>query len=361
LLGKNTCKPFVDLISNQAANASMDFSAVTKVEKTISVNKLKVGMYVLMPVSWTDHPFLKSHFLLTSQEQIRKIIGAGIKELQVDFGRSRLADEEPEPELETEPVVEVWPAPKKEIVPEGLRETIFDKSLPPLTKARQVHAYSGKMIENLLGNPSAENICATKRAVADVVDLILDDMETRQHMMMITQHDYNTYTHSVQVGVLSICLARNIFGRSNAHDLHELGAGFFLHDLGKVRIDQGIINKPGKLTDREMQEMKKHPKLGFMILDETKQMTEELKIVVLQHHERYDGTGYPQGIRGADLHIYGKICSIADVYDALTTDRPYRKKIQPFDGLKIMKEQMMHHFQKDLFEHFVLMIAGRKN
>lgn len=90
-------------------------------------------------------------------------------------------------------------------------------------------------------------------------------------------------------------------------------------------------------------------------------MTQESKIIVLQHHERFDGTGYPKGIRGGELHVYGKICAIADVYDALTTDRPYRKKMQPFEGLKIMKEQMMHHFQKDLFEQFILMIAGRSN
>jgi HD-GYP domain-containing protein (c-di-GMP phosphodiesterase class II) len=334
-----------------------DFFVARKVEKTLPVNKLKVGMYVLMPVSWTDHPFLKSQFLLTSPDQIKKMIGAGMKEVRVDFSQSRVVDDESEPEQEREVPVET----KKEIVPEGLRETIFDKTLPPLTKAKQVHEYSGEMIKNLMDNPTAENISATKRAVADVVDLILDDMETSHHLMMITDHDYYTYTHSVHVGVLAICLAKNVFLHSHAHDLHELGSGFFLHDLGKVRIDQGIINKPGKLTDEEMQEMQKHPNLGYKILQETKQMTQESKIIVLQHHERFDGTGYPKGIRGGELHVYGKICAIADVYDALTTDRPYRKKMQPFEGLKIMKEQMMHHFQKDLFEQFILMIAGRSN
>lgn len=323
--------------------------------KALAVNKLKIGMFVLMPVSWTDHPFLKSQFLLTSEDQIKKIIGAGMQEVRVDFSQSRVADERPER------VTVVPEKPKQAIVPEGLRESISDKKLPPLTKAKRVHEYSGEMIKNLMDNPSAESIRETKQAVNDVVDLILDDLETSQHLMMITDHDYYTYTHSVHVGVLSVCLARNLFRRSNAHDLHELGAGFFLHDLGKVRIDQGIINKPGKLTDEEMGEMKKHPNLGFKILHETKQMTEESKIIVLQHHERFDGTGYPKGIRGNDLHVYGKICAIADVYDALTTDRPYRKKMQPFEGLKIMKEQMLHHFQQDMFEQFVLMIAGRKN
>lgn len=312
-------------------------------------------MYVLMPMSWTDHPFLKSQFLLTSGFQITKMIGAGMKEVLVDFSKSQVMDEE------QAPVVVVPEKPGNEVVLDELRETIFDKTLPPLTKAKQVHQYSGEMIKNLLDNPTAENISATKRAVADVVDLILDDEETSNHLMLITDHDYYTYTHSVHVGVLSICLARNIFRRSNAHDFYELGSGFFLHDLGKVRINQDIINKPGKLTDEEMADMKKHPNLGFGILNQTKQMTNEAKIIILQHHERIDGTGYPKGIRGDELHVYGKICAIADVYDALTTDRPYRKKMQPFEGLKMMKEQMMHHFQKDMFEQFVLMIAVKKN
>ena len=322
-------------------------------EEKVSVNNLKVGMYIRLNLSWMEHPFFKSHFLLTSQEQIRKLIGTGIKEVQVDYSRSLVEDKEP--------VSEVLPEHKKSIVSERLRETIFDKTLPPLTKARQVHEHTEEMIKNLLDNPTVENIIDTKQAIANVVDLILDDMETSQHLMMITDHDYYTYTHSVHVGILSVCLARNYFGHSNAHDLHELGAGFFLHDLGKIRIDQRLIKKPGKLTDEEIQVMKKHPNLGYTILQETKQMTEESKIIILQHHERYDGTGYPEGLKGSDLHIYGKICSIADVYDALTTDRPYRKKMKPFDGLKIMKEQMINHFQKDLFDHFVLMIAGRKN
>jgi HD-GYP domain-containing protein (c-di-GMP phosphodiesterase class II) len=331
-------------------------------EKTYPAHKLKVGMYILLPLSWTEHPFLKNQFQLTSQDQIKKIIAYGIKEVRVDLDRSNFVDDAPP--LAAAPAPDP-PAPKSlapqiKAAQEKLQEVIFDKTLPPVTKAKQVHDYSGEMIKDLLDNPSAENIQATKQAVKDVVDLILDDMETSQHLMMITSHDYYTYTHSVHVGFLAVCLARNLFRHSNAHNLHELGAGFFLHDLGKVGISLDIINKPGKLTDEEMQVMKRHPSQGFAILKKTKQITEESRIIVLQHHERFDGTGYPQGIRGSDIHIYGKICAIADVYDALTTDRPYRNKLLPVEGLKIMKEQMMNHFQKDLFEQFVLMIAGQK-
>jgi HD-GYP domain-containing protein (c-di-GMP phosphodiesterase class II) len=140
--------------------------------------------------------------------------------------------------------------------------------------------------------------------------------------------------------------------------MQALGAGFFLHDLGKVRISQAIIMKPGKLTTNEMKEMRRHPSLGYKLLQETNQLTEESKTIVLQHHERIDGTGYPRRLRGENIHIYGRMCSIADVYDALTSDRPYRQKLSPFTALKIMQEEMSHHFQKDLFEKFILLFRA---
>jgi len=102
-----------------------------------------------------------------------------------------------------------------------------------------------------------------------------------------------------------------------------------------------------------MREIHKHPHIGFKLLYDTQQITDESKIIVLQHHERVDGTGYPKKLMGNDIHIYARICAIADVYDALTSERPYKRKMSPFDALKLMSEEMMNHFQKELFEQFV--------
>jgi len=104
-----------------------------------------------------------------------------------------------------------------------------------------------------------------------------------------------------------------------------------------------------------MNAMKQHPDMGYKVLYETNQLTPECKKIVLQHHERYDGKGYPYGLKGDDIHLYGKMCSIADVFDALTSDRPYRQKLEPFHALKLMKEEMIDHFHRDLFEQFVLL------
>lgn len=189
----------------------------------------------------------------------------------------------------------------------------------------------------------------------DVVDLILADDATSHHLLQLTSHDYNTYIHSVNVGIYGVSLAKVILARENKHDMHALGAGFFLHDIGKVYIDEAIITKPGKLTEEEMNLMRKHPSMGFKLLNDTKQIDEESRLIVLQHHERHNGTGYPRKMRGEEIHIYGRICSVADVFDALVSERPYKKMLKPFEALTIMRDEMLDHFQREVFEKFVLL------
>jgi putative nucleotidyltransferase with HDIG domain len=202
-----------------------------------------------------------------------------------------------------------------------------------------------------------KNIRTAKEAIMGIVELILIDDKTTSHLTKITCHDFSTYAHSVNVGFLAISMAKILFRNSNEHNLYELGCGFFLHDLGKVQIDQAIINKPGRLTDDEMNIMRKHPSIGFKILSDARQLSEECKTIVLQHHERYDGTGYPNKLRGDEIHLYGKICALADVYDALTSKRPYREPLTPFDALVLMEIEMLNHFQKDLYRKFVFMLS----
>lgn len=317
----------------------------------IRTEKLRVGMYVILPLSWFIHPFLKNRFSITSEKQIRQMLDCGITEVTVDLSRSTVfEDNEPADRIEQERV-------PTSIVPDELREAIHDNKLSLPEKANAVHKHSIMMIKRLMEAPTAENIGETKKGIYDVVDLILSDDAISYHLTRITSHDYYTYTHSVSVGVLAVSLSKEMFKRSSSHDMHELGAGFFLHDLGKIFVDETILNKPGKLTDVEMKQIRRHPALGYRILNKTNQLTNECATVVLQHHERDDGKGYPKGLRGSEIHEYGRICSLADVYDALTSERPYRKKLKPFDALKLMKDEMIHHFQRELFEQFVLMLS----
>jgi len=319
--------------------------------KKLKTKEIQKGMYIILPDKWFSHPFLKNEFLIESQAQINKLINAGVEEVSVKVGDSI-------PEIKTT-TPEKKPSTKQQtpVRKLELREIIADKTIPEEEKAKLVHEQSVVMMKQLMEKPTVENIIETKKRVADVVDLILADDTTNKHLLKITTHDYSTYVHSVNVGVLGVSIAKRIFQHSTRHDMHEMGAGFFLHDLGKVKISLDIINKPSCLTDAEMAKMKKHPEYGYDILAGTNQLTQECRTIVLHHHERNDGTGYPLGLKGDDIHLYGRICSLADVYDALNSDRPYRNGLGPYAALKLMKEEMLSHFQKDLFEKFVLLFT----
>jgi HD-GYP domain-containing protein (c-di-GMP phosphodiesterase class II) len=324
---------------------------------TVEVGELKVGMYVIMPTSWGGHPFLKNEFILSSKKQVEKIIQYGIKNVRVNVRKSLIPVAPTVIPSEDGNASEEAPAPDtQDAIFDELYDVIHDSSISAKDRSRLVRKNSLHMMDNLLQAPSAENIRKSKKAIAEIVELILNDDQAAEGLITITDHDYYTYTHSVNVGLWAISLAKELFRHSYAHDLHELGAGFFLHDIGKVRVDPQIINNPGRLSEKEMTEMRKHPFHGYRILDETHQLTEECKSIVLQHHERQNGAGYPKGLQGDSIHIYAKICSIADVYDALTSDRSYRKGSMPFEALKIMKTQMIDHFQGDIFEKFVRML-----
>ncbi len=317
--------------------------------KKIKISELKTGMYVELPKAWTAHPFLRNSFTITSPKQIAKMKEYGILEVNINLEKSAVVQKTIVPEEQPEKDFSI------NSIAEKIREIIRDKKMAPEPKAQAVHLYSVNMISQLWEKPTGENIAQFKKDIVDVVDLILEDDATSDQLLKLTSYDYDTYIHSVNVGIYGVSLAKVVFGRNNRHDMHALGAGFFLHDIGKVYISEAIIKKPGKLTDEEMAQIRRHPGLGFKLLTETSQINEECRLIVLQHHERHNGTGYPRKLQGEDIHIYGRICSVADVYDALISTRPYKPSLKPFEALKIMRDEMLGHFQKDIFEKFVLL------
>lgn len=320
--------------------------------RTIKISELKTGMYVNLPSAWRAHPFLRNSFTITSEKQIRKLIDYGIQEVTIDEKKGAPSNsfikeiEEPEKDFTRDLQI---------VASENLKEVIADKKMPPVQRAQAIHTHSVDLMKGLWQNPTGEKISEFKKTVCGVVDLVFSDHAINSQLLKITSYDYDTYIHSVNVGVLAISLAKEILRKQDRHDMHALGAGFFLHDVGKVFIDEAIINKPGKLTEEEMTVMRKHPAMGFKLLNETKQISIESRLIVLQHHERNNGIGYPRRLRGEDIHIYGRICSVADVFDALVSKRPYKAQLKPFDALKLMKEEMLDHFHKDVFEKFVLL------
>lgn len=152
-----------------------------------------------------------------------------------------------------------------------------------------------------------------------------------------TQDEY-TFQHTVSIGVLSMVIG-DWLGHSR-QELSDIAVAGTLHDIGKSQIPKDVIYKPGRLTKTEFDIMKRHPKLGLRILEYSGGYKDCIKQAVLQHHERLDGSGYPDGVRGDEQHPYAKIVAVADVYHAMTSKRPYKGKSSPYTVLEHLQESI---------------------
>jgi len=166
------------------------------------------------------------------------------------------------------------------------------------------------------------NIKAVKEVVDSIIDELLANREVLFHLADIRSYDDYTFFHSVNVCILSLMTAITL--GYNQLKLKELGIGALLHDIGKIRLSKKLLNKPEELTSEEYQLIRKHPEFGYQILRTYDDVPLLSAHVSLQHHERWDGKGYPRRLAGEQIHEYARIVAVADVYDALLADRPYR-------------------------------------
>lgn len=188
--------------------------------------------------------------------------------------------------------------------------------------------------------------------VQDMVEFLTTDLNATSSLMRLSVHDYYTYNHCVDVAVYSIVLARKAFGDSDKQVLIAAGLGGLLHDIGKRKIDQSIINKKSSLTKEEWQTIKQHPEFGREFLDELSSVPDKTKLMVYEHHENFDGTGYPRGLTGDQISDLARVVAIADVFDALTTNRSYHKAVSSQEAMNMMFGMQPGKFDPDLFQSF---------
>jgi len=242
----------------------------------------------------------------------------------------------------------------------NLQDIVRDKSISPEEKSKIVYGSSKHLFAKLFQEPRVETILRTKKTINHLVDVILSDSETTESLIRMTEHDYATYTHSINVGILSLAFARDILKDIPAKEFYELGSGFFLHDIGKTLIPLEILNKKGPLSYNDWMVMKTHPQKGYKMLKQAGVINEEASTIVLQHHERTDGSGYPKGLKGDEINIFGKICSIVDSFDAMTTNRYYQPAFSSFEAMSIIKDKMQDKkFDKDIFKKFVTFFSEK--
>jgi putative nucleotidyltransferase with HDIG domain len=186
-----------------------------------------------------------------------------------------------------------------------------------------------------LGEPL--NRAEITETVDVLVEHVFEDINIFGQLMLMKDKDDYLFTHSVNVSLLTILISRWL--KCSEQVTRQAGLAGLLHDIGKVCVLEEILNKPGRLTDEEFEEMKKHPVLGYNMIAQYDWLEPEVKSAVLMHHERIDGSGYPLGVRGDGVTLLGRMVAVADVYDAITSTRVYSARETPFKAAEVLREE----------------------
>ncbi len=211
------------------------------------------------------------------------------------------------------------------------------------------------IVKDLFDDPrSGEKIKAAQNSVNNMIDSITRNKETIHDLLSLRGFDYYTYTHSVNVGVLSIGLG--LAAGLGREEVEKLGIGALLHDIGKSIIPSEILNKQGKLDDREFIIIQSHVFEGEKILMDNGRVPKEALPAVVQHHEKITGRGYPFHLAEKEITLFGRITAIADCYDALTTTRPYRQALTPFYALGTISKET-GNYDAELLKVFIKMLG----
>ncbi|MFV0371183.1 MAG: HD-GYP domain-containing protein [Azonexus sp.] len=316
--------------------------------KKIPVTEVRIGMHIhAFCGAWINHPFWRNRFVLKDPKDLALIRESVVREvwINIDLGLDVAVAPESAPvayETAAElPVEPPEPLPAKTSFADEVKRAgrIVGKGREAVISMFQ-EVRMGKAIEAEAAAPLVEEISnSVLRNPGALISLA----------RLKTADDY-TYMHSVAVCALMIALARQL-GLSEA-EVREAGMAGLLHDMGKAMIPPEILNKPGRLTDAEFDIIKSHPAEGHRLLEEGSGASATVKDVCLHHHEKVDGTGYPKGLNGETMSLFAKMGAVCDVYDAITSNRPYKAGWAPADSLQRMAS-WKGHFDPAIFQAFV--------
>lgn len=300
----------------------------------IQTNELRIGMYVhKLEVFWLKHPLVRNHMLLATQQQIEVIAESGIKEVWIDLTKGRGPDQQ-------DTIYE------QQILPQvsGIHEEIAQAQAICLhAKGQVMSMFSDARLGRTIDTGS------TLPLVDEIGDSLNRHPAALLSVVRLKTHDDYTYLHSVAVCALMVSLARQL--NLDDEQTRLAGTAGLLHDVGKAGISLEILNKPGKLTNEEFDIMKQHPVMGEDLLRRSGGEDAVLD-VALHHHEKINGSGYPHGLKGQEISQLARMAAICDVYDAVTSNRPYKAGWNPASAMHQMAS-WEGHFDRKIFYAFV--------
>jgi len=249
-----------------------------------------------------------------------------------------------------------------EYLEQNLSKFLNDPKITVQEKAEIAHSSLTNIAQSVfVKKPELKNVKYYKSAVSKITDFILEEEEAINNFIKMSSSKFEIATHSINVGMFALGHAIILLADDPKHNIHEVATGFFLHDIGKCFIPPDILNKSQPLTHDEWKILKQHPSRGYKLLNSFNINSKAVKTIVMQHHERYNGKGYPLGLKGDEIHIYSKICCLADSFEALTSYRPYhsaeKRNMSSFDALLKLKHEMSEEFEPHFFQQFVLLFS----
>ncbi len=312
--------------------------------KTVKTDQITLGMYVHdFKVAWMKNPFWKKSLKIKTTEDLAKLVGSGIKEVVIDTSKgvdvAAVVDED---------TIEVEAEKRQPNL--SLAATSFEEEQEI---AAEAIAGSKSAVQEMFDDVRMGKAISTESAMPIVEELTASVIRNQGALISLvrlkTQDDY-TYMHSVAVCALMVSLAKQL-GLSD-EETRQAGLAGLMHDIGKSAIPEAVLNKPGKLTDEEFSLVKLHPERGHQLLIDANVEDSATLDVSLNHHEKIDGTGYPNQLKGDELSIFAKMGAVCDVYDAVTSKRIYKQAWEPGIAIKRMSE-WEGHFDEAVFNAFI--------
>ena len=327
--------------------------------KRIAPDQLRLGMYVQeIPGPWMNHPFWRGSFKLEKYEDLKTLRSAKIDEILIDTtkGRDIIVEDAPAPAAPVTPTAApaVASAPQTEPAkPKPAKISVQVGAEQERANAARVITGSKKAIMTMFNETRMGKALDVKQAMPLVNEITASVSRNRGALISLarlkTADDY-TYMHSVAVCALMIALGHQL-GLS-PEETRQAGLAGLLHDIGKMAVPADILNKPGKLTDDEFVSVKKHAQAGHAILRGVDGIGEAALDVSLHHHEKIDGSGYPFNLKGNQISLMAKMGAVCDVYDAITSNRPYKPGWEPGHSIKRMAGNQ-GHFDETILEAFI--------
>ncbi len=321
--------------------------------KKISVDQLTLGMHLKeFCGSWMEHPFWRTGFVITDPKDIASILASSIKEVWIDAskgldvpeGESAVSEADSDAQVEAE--LQLAGSAKREVAPVST-EVEIERAAKICLQSKQ--AVISMFQEARLGK--AVDTGSAQRLVNEISDSVARNPGALISLARLKTADDYTYMHSVAVCAMMIALA-NQLGLDD-EQVRQAGLAGLMHDLGKAMMPMDVLNKPGKLTDAEFAIIKSHPEEGHRLLLTGRDVAPIVLDVCLHHHEKTDGSGYPKGLKGDEISLFAKMGAVCDVYDAITSNRPYKAGWDPAESLRKMAEWSNGHFDVGVFQAFV--------